>query len=93
MTEGDAIFKEFGFEGKSIEYVERQIKIKRTILRLLLTEFENKSQEEAKTNFYKLKAAYTKTIGDIPINIALVEWLGVIEAIKEINKTTPKNNQ
>jgi len=86
----DEVFKEFGFEGKSIEYIERQVKIKRTKLNLLLNNFDKQSKEEVKENFYSLKARYGSVIGNIPVNVLLVEWIGVIDAIKEMNKANAK---
>ena len=90
MPYADEVFKEFGFEGKSIEYIERQVKIKRTKLNLLLNNFDKQSKEEVKENFYSLKARYGSVIGNIPVNVLLVEWIGVIDAIKEMNKANAK---
>lgn len=82
----DEVFKEFGLENKTIEYITRHIKIKRTKLNLLLSDFDKQSKEEANESFYSLKARYGSVIGNIPVDVLLVEWIGIIDAIKEMNK-------
>lgn len=90
MPEADEVFEEFGMKGKDIEYIERQIKIKRTKLQMLLNDFESENQQEVKSNFYSLKANYGSVIGNIPVDVLLVEWIGIIETIKEMNKAKAK---
>lgn len=88
MPEADEIFEEFGLKDKSTEYIERQIKIKRTKLGMLLSDFEKDNQETANEDFYSLKARYVSVIGNIPVDVLLIEWIGIIDAIRKMNKTT-----
>lgn len=85
MPEADEIFEEFGMKGKSIKYIERQVKIKRTKLGMLLKKFDKDSKDESNESFYSLKARYGSVVGTIPVDVLLVEWIGIIEAIKQMN--------
>lgn len=90
QPEADLIFAEFGMLGKTIEQIERKLKIKRTKLRMFLNKIENEGEETANEDFYSLKSRYGTVVGHIPVDVLLIEWIGHLNTIKEMNKI--KNN-
>lgn len=90
ITEGDEALKEFGITNATIEQVERKISVLSTKLNFMIEKQQKQADGVANADFYHLKAKYQKTVGTIERDILLIEWLGIIEEIREMNKVNPK---
>lgn len=90
IPEGDAALNEFGITNATIEQVERKISVLSTKLNFMIEKQQKQADGVANADFYHLKAKYQKTVGTIERDILLIEWLGIIEEIREMNKVNPK---
>ena len=90
IPEGDAGLAEFDITNATIEQVERKISVLSTKLNFMIEKQQKQADGVANADFYHLKAKYQKTVGAIDVNILLIEWLGIIEEIREMNKVNPK---
>lgn len=90
IPEGDEALAEFGIKNATVEQVERKISVLTTKLNFAIEKQQKQADGVANADFYHLKAKYSKLGFAIPVDILLIEWLGIIEEIKAMNNVKPK---